>query len=453
MAKVLLIDSDAAAVQENTAALAKHGIEVSSTADGNEGLTRARTFRPDVIVLCVELPRVSGYSICNKLKKDPELSVIALILTSSQATEETFEQHKKLKTRAEGYLKKPYTQAQLLAELGPFIGLDVPAARPAAAPVAAASEDAQVSRSAEHQLADFNAATRGPASRRAPPPEQDADDGATAMYVDAPAMRRAAAAHQKNQEVAVASERPIRPAAPRPPADSELDDLEADVPPVRRTTTRMAPPVDPESEPVTEAFNPPVIPASAPMADDRPVPRAAPTPARSVGTGSVSAESVAELRELRQKVSRLEQTLADKEMEFNDRLLEESSRSRESVDLKKKLTALERNMAKFQEDAEKARREVEAASVQLEATHQDLATLRGECDEQAAQVTRLTRQLAAVNDEKAALEQSVEQANQAQADFEQERDNNLKARQKAKKAVDIAVQLLEGSGLVAERAP
>jgi DNA-binding response OmpR family regulator len=41
--------------------------------DGKEGLELARVDRPDAIVLCVELPKMSGYSICNKLKKDDGL--------------------------------------------------------------------------------------------------------------------------------------------------------------------------------------------------------------------------------------------------------------------------------------------------------------------------------------------------------------------------------------------
>ncbi|HET6345548.1 MAG TPA: response regulator, partial [Myxococcota bacterium] len=128
MAKVLIIDSDMAAAQQLKEALAAQGVEAHVTGDGNDGLGLVKTYAPSCVVLCVELPRVSGYSICNKLKKDPALSAVPLILTSSQATEETFEQHKKLKTRAEGYLKKPYDLGQLLALLGQHVPLKAAAA-------------------------------------------------------------------------------------------------------------------------------------------------------------------------------------------------------------------------------------------------------------------------------------------------------------------------------------
>ncbi len=67
-----------------------------------------------LIIVCVELSRSSGYTICNRIKKDPDISEIPLILTSINATEETFEQHKKFKTSADGYLAKPFLPENLI---------------------------------------------------------------------------------------------------------------------------------------------------------------------------------------------------------------------------------------------------------------------------------------------------------------------------------------------------
>jgi CheY-like chemotaxis protein len=92
---------------------------------GAEGIAWARAHRPDCILLCVELSPISGYAICNKLKKDAALCDLPLILASIEATPETFEEHRRLKTRADAYLFKPYavddvltamTQAQHAAE-------------------------------------------------------------------------------------------------------------------------------------------------------------------------------------------------------------------------------------------------------------------------------------------------------------------------------------------------
>jgi len=124
MAKtILLIESDAAFARELSKALEARGFGVRVSAEGKEGLDVARDLRPDAIVLCVELPRMSGYSVCNKLKKDDALKSIPLIVISAEATPETFEQHRKLKTRAEDYLIKPFPPETLVERLGALVGL------------------------------------------------------------------------------------------------------------------------------------------------------------------------------------------------------------------------------------------------------------------------------------------------------------------------------------------
>ena len=75
------------------------------------------------MVLCVELPGLSGYSWCNRLKKDGTLKSIPLVITSSEATPETFDQHRKLKTRAEDYLLKPFQPETLVERVGALVGL------------------------------------------------------------------------------------------------------------------------------------------------------------------------------------------------------------------------------------------------------------------------------------------------------------------------------------------
>ena len=121
--KILLIESDSAFANELATVLEARGLEARITADGREGLDLAKVDRPELIVLCVELPKMSGYSVCNKLKKDELLKSIPLIIISAEATPETFEQHRKLKTRAEGYLIKPFESEALLDLIGELIEL------------------------------------------------------------------------------------------------------------------------------------------------------------------------------------------------------------------------------------------------------------------------------------------------------------------------------------------
>ena len=114
MSGILVIDAEQPFADQTTGALRARGFSVTLMDDGKEGLDVAAADRPDLIVLCVELPKMSGYSICNKLKKDNDLKGIPLIITSKEATAQTFAQHQKLMTRAEGYLIKPFSEAELV---------------------------------------------------------------------------------------------------------------------------------------------------------------------------------------------------------------------------------------------------------------------------------------------------------------------------------------------------
>jgi CheY-like chemotaxis protein len=135
--KILLIENDLVLAGRLAGTLEGSGLTVRTTGDGKDGLELARDWTPDAIVLCVELPSMSGYLVCQKLKKDDALKGIPLVLTSAEATEETFEKHRTLKARADAYLLKPYEPAALLEKLAALVGLPEGAAR---APAPAADE-------------------------------------------------------------------------------------------------------------------------------------------------------------------------------------------------------------------------------------------------------------------------------------------------------------------------
>ncbi len=121
--KILLIENDAAFAAGISRSLEESGFDVRVTGDGRVGLDLAREWDPSAIVLCVELPGMSGYLVCQKLRKDEALRAIPLVLTSAEATEETFDKHRTLKARADEYVLKPYAPEALLATLDALVGL------------------------------------------------------------------------------------------------------------------------------------------------------------------------------------------------------------------------------------------------------------------------------------------------------------------------------------------
>lgn len=107
--------------------LERHGLKATIVIDGKSGLAQAAEAKPAAIVLCVELGRMSGYTICARLKKDKVLKSIPLVITSAdKKTQEDFPNHKAKKTRAEAYLAKPFSADELVDVLGTLIEIRDP---------------------------------------------------------------------------------------------------------------------------------------------------------------------------------------------------------------------------------------------------------------------------------------------------------------------------------------
>jgi CheY-like chemotaxis protein len=129
--RILLIDSDETFARSLKSALEGRGLAVLVASNSEQGMSLAKGEGPDLIVVCVEAQPTNGYMLCTRLKKDEQLKLVPVILTSANATPESFEKHKKLKTRAEEYLIKPFEPEALLHRIGSLLRIDIPPAAPA----------------------------------------------------------------------------------------------------------------------------------------------------------------------------------------------------------------------------------------------------------------------------------------------------------------------------------
>lgn len=119
---LLCVEPDDGALQTIRGALERYGFDVKNIASGEQAIDWGRKNTPALIMVSVE-PRKVGYAICNKIKRSPELKDVPLILTSGEETLQTFEQHKKLKSRADEYMLKPLDRDELLAKIDQLLGL------------------------------------------------------------------------------------------------------------------------------------------------------------------------------------------------------------------------------------------------------------------------------------------------------------------------------------------
>ena len=121
--RILLIDSDEGFARGLSSAIKARGFAATLATNSEQGMSLAKKDNPDLIIVCVEAQPTNGYMLCTRLKKDDQLKDIPVILTSANATPDSFEKHKKLKTRAEDYLIKPFAPQAMLEKASQLLGV------------------------------------------------------------------------------------------------------------------------------------------------------------------------------------------------------------------------------------------------------------------------------------------------------------------------------------------
>ncbi len=111
--RILNVNDDEAARYTVSRMLQRSGFQVIEAATGQEALLRVGE-RPDVIVLDVKLPDLSGYDVCAQLKQDPNTASIGVLLTSATFVS-TERKVQGLEVGADGYLTQPFEHVELVA--------------------------------------------------------------------------------------------------------------------------------------------------------------------------------------------------------------------------------------------------------------------------------------------------------------------------------------------------
>jgi DNA-binding response OmpR family regulator len=112
VAKVLLIDDDSDMVTVLTLVLRGDGHEVQLAGDGAQALELLRSFRPDLIVTDIMLPKMDGWKFCQKVKEDPAGRGIPILVLTGKT--EAVDELMSYESGADAYLPKPFDNAVLL---------------------------------------------------------------------------------------------------------------------------------------------------------------------------------------------------------------------------------------------------------------------------------------------------------------------------------------------------
>jgi CheY-like chemotaxis protein len=161
----LIIDADGKTPATLKSILAPYGFEFTVTENGPEAVNVARQAAPDIILLRAELPLTTGFSVCNRLRRNEDTRKIPLVLYSSNASDDVIEQHRNLKTHADQYLRLPVDADRLIAAVKPYLNLGE-----ARAPAPTRSESKPEARAKPRLEVELSEAS----GSRPPPPLQPA---------------------------------------------------------------------------------------------------------------------------------------------------------------------------------------------------------------------------------------------------------------------------------------
>lgn len=123
MTTILLIDDDPDFVEATCAVLESVPYEVLVAYNGAEGLAKARETPPDVIILDVIMPGEDGFQILERLRADPALTNIPVMMLTSLPNGLSVTPVSETSASVEDYIDKPVRPAELLQRVERLLGL------------------------------------------------------------------------------------------------------------------------------------------------------------------------------------------------------------------------------------------------------------------------------------------------------------------------------------------
>ena len=100
--------------------LSTAGYDMIEANDGAEGVARASEYKPDLILMDIQMPVMDGYEATRRIKADLALKAIPIIAVTSYAL--SGDEEKARSAGCDGYIAKPFSPRQMLAKVREIIG-------------------------------------------------------------------------------------------------------------------------------------------------------------------------------------------------------------------------------------------------------------------------------------------------------------------------------------------
>src|SRR5438067_7972026 len=110
--RILIADDNPQGVELLEAYLAGADYELAVATDGEETLAKVASFHPDLILLDVMMPKISGFEVCKRLRRDPATRNVAILMVT--ALDQNSDVDRAIDAGANDFLSKPINKTELL---------------------------------------------------------------------------------------------------------------------------------------------------------------------------------------------------------------------------------------------------------------------------------------------------------------------------------------------------
>jgi DNA-binding response OmpR family regulator len=118
--KILIADDEPNIVVSLEFLMKQKGYVVKVANTGEDALAAIGDFGPDLILLDVMMPRMSGYDLCQRVRENPEWQAIRIIMLSAKGRD--IEVTKGMAVGADAYVTKPFSTKDLIAKVQELLG-------------------------------------------------------------------------------------------------------------------------------------------------------------------------------------------------------------------------------------------------------------------------------------------------------------------------------------------
>jgi len=128
-ARVFIVEDEDNIALALITVLGREGWELTRLSDGAQALEAIRRERPDLVILDVMLPSLSGYEICQRIRLDEDLDRTRILMMTARGT--AVERRKGLALGADAFVSKPFDLRDLVGQAGRLLETrDLPAREP-----------------------------------------------------------------------------------------------------------------------------------------------------------------------------------------------------------------------------------------------------------------------------------------------------------------------------------